>query len=106
VEQLVAAYRTARRLGAKPLANQLAGALNALGERPVRRLGRRTAAQLENGGLTRREVEIVRMVATGRTDREIARELFLSPAYGRDARQQHPDEVERPLSCGRGAAGQ
>ena len=79
VEHLVAAYRTARRLGAKPLANQLAGALNALGERPERRLGKRTATQLENGGLTRREVEIVRMVATGRTNREIARELFLSP---------------------------
>jgi DNA-binding NarL/FixJ family response regulator len=29
--------------------------------------------------LTRREVEIVRMVATGRTNREIARELFESP---------------------------
>jgi DNA-binding NarL/FixJ family response regulator len=79
VEHLVAAYRTARRLGAKPLANQLAGALSALGEQPERRLGKRTAAQLENGGLTRREVEIVRLVATGRTNREIARELFLSP---------------------------
>jgi DNA-binding NarL/FixJ family response regulator len=79
VEHLVAAYRTARRLGAKPLANQLASALSALGERPERRLGKRTATQLENGGLTRREVEIVRMVATGRTNREIARELFLSP---------------------------
>jgi DNA-binding NarL/FixJ family response regulator len=79
VEHLVAAYRTARRLGAKPLANQLAAALSALGERPERRLGKRTATQLENGGLTRREVEIVRMVATGRTNREIARELFLSP---------------------------
>jgi DNA-binding NarL/FixJ family response regulator len=79
VEHLVAGYRTARRLGAKPLANQLAGALNALSERPLRRLGKRTATQLENGGLTRREVEIVRMVATGGTNREIARELFLSP---------------------------
>jgi DNA-binding NarL/FixJ family response regulator len=79
VEHLVAGYRTARRLGAKPLANQLAGALNALSERPLRRLGKRTATQLENGGLNRREVEIVRMVATGRTNREIARELFLSP---------------------------
>jgi DNA-binding NarL/FixJ family response regulator len=79
VEHLVSAYRTARRLGAKPLANQLAAALSALGERPERRLGKRTATQLENGGLTRREVEIVRMVATGRTNREIARELFLSP---------------------------
>jgi DNA-binding NarL/FixJ family response regulator len=79
VQHLVAAYRTARRLGAKPLANQVAAALSALGEQPERRLGRRTATQLENGGLTRREVEIVRMVANGRTNREIARELFLSP---------------------------
>ncbi len=76
VGHLVAAYGTARRLGAKPLGNQLASALNALGERPVRRLGKRGATQLENGGLTRREVEIVRMVATGRTNREIAREFF------------------------------
>ena len=29
--------------------------------------------------LTRRETEVVRMVAVGRTNREIARELFLSP---------------------------
>jgi DNA-binding NarL/FixJ family response regulator len=28
--------------------------------------------------LTRRELEILRMVGTGRTNREIARELFLS----------------------------
>src|SRR5207342_3134649 len=40
VQHFVAAYRTARRLGAKPLANQLAGALAALGERPERRLGK------------------------------------------------------------------
>jgi len=79
VEHLVAAYRTSRRLGAMPLVNQLAAALSALGERPEVRLGKRTATQLENGGLTRREVEIVRVVATGRTNREIARELFLSP---------------------------
>jgi DNA-binding NarL/FixJ family response regulator len=79
VELLVAAHRIARRLAAKPLANKLAEALSALGERPERRLGKRTAAKLENGGLTRREVEIVRMVATRRTNREIARELFLSP---------------------------
>ena len=30
-------------------------------------------------GLTRREVEVVRLVAMGHTSREIARELFLSP---------------------------
>ena len=59
--------------------SQLAGALSALGERAERRLSKRSAAQLDHRGLTRRELEILRMVATGRTNREIARELFLSP---------------------------
>ena len=31
-------------------------------------------------GLTRREVEVIRLVATGKTGREIAEELFISPA--------------------------
>jgi DNA-binding NarL/FixJ family response regulator len=79
VEHLVAAHRTARRLGARPLVERLTGSLAALGERPDRRLGRRAIAQAANGGLTRREVEVVRLVAMGHTNREIARELFLSP---------------------------
>jgi DNA-binding NarL/FixJ family response regulator len=79
VEQLVAAHRTARRLGARPLVERLTDDLAALGERADRRLGRRAVAQAANGGLTRREVEVVRLVAMGHTNREIARELFLSP---------------------------
>jgi DNA-binding NarL/FixJ family response regulator len=79
VEHLVAAYRTARRLGARPLVERLTDSLAALGERPDRRLGRRAVAQAASSGLTRREVEVVRLVAMGHTNREIARELFLSP---------------------------
>jgi len=79
VEQLVAAHRTARRLGARPLVERLTGHLDDLGERAERRLGRRAVVQVANGGLTRREVEVVRLVAMGHTNREIARELFLSP---------------------------
>ena len=30
------------------------------------------------GGLTQREVEVIRLVATGKTDREIAEELIIS----------------------------
>jgi len=42
-------------------------------------LGRRAAAEHESAGLSRRELEVMRLVAVGRTNREIAQELFLSP---------------------------
>ncbi|MGZ4325812.1 MAG: ATP-binding protein [Solirubrobacteraceae bacterium] len=79
VEQLVTAHRAARRLRARPLTAELADELAALGERIDRRLGRRAAHQSEHAGLTRRELEVVRLVALGQTDKEIARDLFLSP---------------------------
>jgi DNA-binding NarL/FixJ family response regulator len=44
-----------------------------------RRLGRRAIGLLERGGLTRRELEVLRQVADGHTDREIAQALVLSP---------------------------
>jgi DNA-binding CsgD family transcriptional regulator len=79
VEQLIAAHRTARRLGAKPTVERIAKSLSALGEQAERRLGSRALAKASNGSLTRREIEVVRLVAIGHTSREIARELFLSP---------------------------
>ncbi len=78
VQQLVDAYRTARRLGARPLARRAVTALDALGERVDERLGQRGRADLRHEGLTRRELEVLRHVAVGRTNREIAEELFLS----------------------------
>ena len=57
---------------------QAAADLEALGEPVDRRLGRKAAKDLETGGLTRRELEILRLVAVGRTNREIAQDLFLS----------------------------
>jgi predicted ATPase/DNA-binding CsgD family transcriptional regulator len=78
IGHLTNAYRIARRLGARPLADRAAGELAGFGEQVDRRLGRRAAARLDGPGLTRRELEIVRLVATGKTNREIARQLFLS----------------------------
>jgi ATP/maltotriose-dependent transcriptional regulator MalT len=77
-ERLVEAHTGARRLGAVPLAAQAAAKLEELGESIERRLGRRAAAEHENGGLSRRELEVVRLVASGRTNREIADQLVLS----------------------------
>jgi DNA-binding NarL/FixJ family response regulator len=79
IDRLTDAYRTARKLGAQPLAGVAARLLEQLGERAEQRLGRRATTDLQPGGLTRRELEVLRFVAVGRTNREIARELFLSP---------------------------
>jgi DNA-binding CsgD family transcriptional regulator len=79
VEMLVEAYRRARTLGARPLAAAAARELANLGERVDRRLGRRAVGLLSAGGLTRRELEVLRLVAGGHTDREIAAVLVVSP---------------------------
>ena len=66
-------------LSARPLATAASRELVALGEPVERRLGRRAIGLLERGGLTRRELEVLRLVANGQTDREIAQALVLSP---------------------------
>jgi ATP/maltotriose-dependent transcriptional regulator MalT len=69
-EWLTDARLQARRLGARPLqaaADQELAALDGGGAEPA------TAA-----GLTARQLQVVRLVAAGRTNREIAGELFLS----------------------------
>ena len=59
------------------------------------RLGARAAAHADGPGLTRRELEVVRLVAVGRTNREIATELFLSPRTV----DMHVRNVLRKLDC-------
>ena len=78
LDQLVEAYRMARALGARPLAAEAASAVAALGASIIDHLGRRAAAEHETAGLSRREVEVVRLVAQGLTNREIAARLVLS----------------------------
>jgi DNA-binding CsgD family transcriptional regulator len=79
VLRLQEAHRIAKRLGARPLADAAAAELHRLGESLEKRLGRRAAATHAGDGLSRRELEVMRLVAVGRTNREIAGELFLSP---------------------------
>ena len=98
LERLAGAYRIARRLGARPLAMQAAEETARLGESVERRLGRRAAAAHDGAGLTRREVEVVRLLAVGRTNREIARELVPQPAHGRRAPAQHLRQARLPLA--------
>jgi len=78
LERLGEAYRTARRLGARPLAAEAAAQVDLLGASIELQLGRRAAAEHDGAGLSRRELEVMRLVATGRTNREIAERLYLS----------------------------
>lgn len=79
IERLCDAYRTASKLGARPLASEAAREVAALGESVAQRLGARAASRADGIQLTRREVEVLRHVSVGRTNREIAQELFISP---------------------------
>jgi DNA-binding NarL/FixJ family response regulator len=70
---LRAAYETFERLGAEPWAAKARAELRATGE---------TAHQRDNGTidrLTPQELQIVRLVGGGGTNREVAAQLFLSP---------------------------
>lgn len=79
LERLCDAYRVASKLGARPLAAEAAQRVSDLGESVAQRLGSRAAAASADGvQLTRRELEVLRHVAIGRTNREIAQELFIS----------------------------
>ena len=79
VQHLAAAYRRARQLGARPLATQAAQALEALGEPIGERLGQGAETRLRSGNLTRRQRQILQLVAQGQTNAEIAEALVLSP---------------------------
>jgi DNA-binding CsgD family transcriptional regulator len=95
LERLGDAYRTARRLGARPLAAQAAAEVARLGESVAARLGPRAEADAGGAGLSRRELEVLRLVAVGRTNREIARDLFLSPRTV----DMHVRNILRKLDC-------
>jgi DNA-binding CsgD family transcriptional regulator len=95
VERLTNVYRSARKLGAQPLAAIAARELEQLGERAEERLGRRAAGDLGRAGLTRRELEVLRFVSVGRTNRDIARELYLS----RRTVDMHVRNILAKLNC-------
>ena len=95
LERMSDAYRAARRLGARPLAATAAAEVAKLGESVAARLGPRAAADAGGTGLSRRELEVLRLVAVGRTNREIARDLFLSPRTV----DMHVRNILRKLDC-------
>jgi DNA-binding CsgD family transcriptional regulator len=95
LERLGDAYRTARKLGARPLAAEAAREVAELGESVSARLGARAGADANGAGLSRRELEVVRLIAVGRTNREVAQELYLSPRTV----DMHVRNILRKLDC-------
>jgi len=95
LEHLGEAYRAARRLGARPVAAEAAREVAALGESVGRRLGRRAESDVASAGLTRRELQVIRLVASGGTNKEIARELYVSPR----TIDMHVRNILRKLDC-------
>jgi DNA-binding NarL/FixJ family response regulator len=77
-EHLAEAHRIASRLGAEPLAAEAAAALEGAGASLEEHLGARAAARHAQAGLSRRELEVMRLVAEGLTNRQIAEQLVLS----------------------------
>ena len=73
------AARGAERLGARPLFDQAARQLRALGEALSGALGPRGARRAEHAGLTARQLQVLGEISRGLTDKEIARSLRLSP---------------------------
>ena len=95
LDRLSSAYRCARKLGARPLAAEAARDAAALGGSVVERLGRGAERDADGTGLSRREREVVRLMAVGRTNREIAQELFLSTRTV----DMHVRNILRKLDC-------
>lgn len=78
LEALTSSYRTAKKLGARPLANAIVERFADLGEPVEPHLGRGATAGAERGGLSRRELDVLRHVAAGSTNKQIAALFFLS----------------------------
>ena len=89
------AYRAAIRLGARPLANRIAEEVAKLGEKVEQRLGRLAAAGVGRGGLSPRELEVTRLVASGLSSREVATTLSLSPRTV----EMHVHRIFSKLDC-------
>lgn len=78
VDHLQNAHSYTRRTGLRAFAAQIAEQLHCLGETVEDRRSAEADSRADRAGLTRRQLEITRLLADGLTNKEIADKLFLS----------------------------
>ncbi len=79
IAHLHSAYRTAKNLGARPLAGKIATLLEHHGEQAEESRSETSTTRAANAGLTERQVEVAQALAAGLTNKEIAQKLYISP---------------------------
>jgi DNA-binding CsgD family transcriptional regulator len=95
IELLTSAYQLAHSLGERYYSKQIIGVLDQHGVSIEKLLGKRKATRAKFGGLTRRQVEVLKLVAEGMTNQEIAESLFISPRTV----DMHVSNVLSELGC-------
>ncbi len=78
LDQLIQSYRMARGLDALDLMEGVTRTMEEIGEKIEEHLGSRAAHKARHAGLTKRQMEVLSLVAEGMTNREVAEELVLS----------------------------
>ncbi len=78
-ESMHKGYRILKKLGARSASSRVAYRMRELGLRAEEGRGSTSGGREERGGLTRRQLEVARLMAEGFTNKEIAEKLFLSP---------------------------
>ena len=106
LERLVEAHRIARRLGARA-ARRGGGGRGRAASASRSSAGSAAAPppRPTSAGLSRRELEVVRLLAVGRHEPRDRARALPQPAHGRHARAQHPRQARLPLPHGGRGAG-
>lgn len=73
------AYRTAKNMGTRPYMDLIRKCMEKADIHPDESRDKNSRERAARAGLTRRQLEVARHIATGMTNKEIAEQLFLSP---------------------------
>lgn len=79
IELLQSAFQLAHPLGERFYSDRIVDVLDQQGVSIEKVVGKRRATRAKFGGLTRRQVEVLKLVAEGMTNQQIAETLYISP---------------------------